>query len=90
MIPDTPARSSLTTTLALLFCAAQRKWSQFEYELHDILNGILADTGWPDERKADLYATCVETVKATDTLKVLEQKCAHALRVNAMRFPDYG
>lgn len=82
------SRSAMTTTL--LFCAAQRKWSQFEYELHDILNGILSDTGWSDERKADLYATCVESVKATDTLLELERKCAHALRVNGMRFPDYG
>ena len=80
-------RHPLTTNLALLFCAAQRKWSQFEYELHDILNGILADTGWSDEQKADLYATCVETVKVTDSLRELERKVAHALRVNAMRFP---
>lgn len=80
-------RHPLTTNLALLFCAAQRKWDQFEYELHDILNAILQDTGWPDEQKADLYATIVETVKATDKLTELEAKVAHALKVNARRFP---
>lgn len=83
-------RHPLTTNIALLFCAAQRKWAQFEYELHDILNGILMDSGMCDEQKADLYATCVETVKVTDTLLELERKVAHALRVNQMRFPNYG
>lgn len=80
-------RHPLTTNLALLFCAAQRKQDQFEYELHDILNGILSDTGWSDDQKADLYATCVESVKFDDKLTELERKCAHALRVNQLRFP---
>lgn len=80
-------RHPLTTTLALLFCAAQRKADQFEYELHDILCGLIDCAGWSDERKADLYATCVESVKFNDTLVEMERKCAHALRVNQLRFP---
>ena len=80
-------RHPLTTNLSLLFCAAQRKWSQFEYELHDILNAILADAGWPDEQKADLYATCVETLTIKDTFLEIERKVTHALRVNQLRFP---
>lgn len=80
-------RHPLTTTLALLFYAAQRKADQFEYELHDILCGLIYCAGWSDERKADLYATCVESVKFDDKLTELERKCAHALRVNQLRFP---
>ena len=58
--------------------------AQMEYATHQILGELFE--GWPDERKADLYALLVESVKGSDSWIVMFAKVGKALEKNARRF----
>lgn len=80
-------RHPLTTTLALLLCAAQKEPCKFEYEAHTVLTNLVDMADWPDEKKADLYALIVESVKADDKLTQIDRKVAYCLHLNGQRYP---
>ena len=78
---------ALCTTLSLLLAAAQRRASDFEYEVHEVIHRLIDLAQWSDERKADLYALLAESVRADDRLIEIERKVERALRANDARFP---
>lgn len=80
--------SPLRTTLTLLLVAAQRRAEEFEFAVYEVIGRLVDLANWSDERRADLYATVAESVKADDRLTVIERKVGHALHLNDQRFPN--
>jgi hypothetical protein len=75
-------RHPLTTTLALLIAANQRKATELEYEIHAVIAGLVDIEEWTDEKKADLYARLAESINKEDRIIDLERKVSFALWQN--------
>ncbi len=81
--------SNLTTTLSLLLVAAQVcKPEDYEYRTAEIIENLMDISGWPDQRKADLYALLVESIEVDDGMLTIEKKVHAALQKNEAHF--YG
>lgn len=63
---------------------SHRYSGQLDYAAYEVLGEMFED--WPDERKADLYASLVESVQAHDTWVIMYAKVGKALESNAKRF----
>lgn len=81
-------RHPLTTTLTLLLVAQQRHADRFEDSVADVIEHLVDLSGWPDEKKADLYALLVESVTDDMKLAQVEKAVAAALDTNHKRFPN--
>ena len=75
-------RHPLCTTLTLLIAANQRKGTDLEFEIHEVIAKLTDLAEWSDEKKADLYARLAETVKQDDRLVEIERKVSFALWQN--------
>lgn len=75
-------RHSLTTTLTLLIAANQRKGTDLEFEIHEVIAKLTDLAEWADEKKADLYARLAEAVKRDDRISEIERKVSFALWQN--------
>ena len=49
--------------IALLIHAEQKHHTTFEYAVYEVLNTYMALKGWPDEKRADLYAQLAEKLE---------------------------
>jgi hypothetical protein len=79
-------RHPLTTTLTLLIAANQRKGTDLEFEIHEVIAKLTDLAEWSDEKKADLYARLAEAVKRDDRIIEIERKVSFALWQNE-QFP---
>lgn len=77
-----------TTGLTVLLFAGNRtlreQHEEFEYELHDVVNVYFQ--GWPDERKADLYARLAESVRGDMGFAEASAAVSRCLRANFKEF----
>jgi hypothetical protein len=46
--------------IALLIHAEQKNHTVFEYAIYEVLNTYMEVRGWPEEKRADLYAQLAE------------------------------
>ena len=75
-------RHPLCTTLTLLIAANQRKGTDLEFEIHEVIAKLTNLAEWSDEKKADLYARLAEDVKRDDRIVEIERKVSFALWAN--------
>ncbi|CAB4241392.1 hypothetical protein UFOVP60_43 [uncultured Caudovirales phage] len=75
-------RHPLCTTLTLLIAANQRKATDLEFEIHEVIAKLAYLAEWSDEKKADLYARLAETVKREDRIVEIERKVSFAMWQN--------
>lgn len=75
-------RHPLCTTLTLLIAANQRKGTDLEFEIHEVIAKLTDLAEWSDEKKADLYARLAEAVKRDDRIVEIERKVSFALWQN--------
>ena len=50
--------------IALLIHAEQKQHTNFEYAVYEVLNTYMEIKGWPEEKRADLYAQLAEKLPA--------------------------
>lgn len=75
-------RHPMTTTLALLIAANQRKGTDLEFEIHEVIAKLTDLAEWSDEKKADLYARLAESINKEDRIIDIERKVSFALWQN--------
>ena len=79
-------RHPMSTTLALLIAANQRKGTDLGFEIHEVIARLVDLADWTDEKKADLYARLAESINREDRFVDIERKVSFALWANE-QFP---
>lgn len=75
-------RHPMSTSLALLIAANQRKGTDLGFEIHEVIERLVDLSDWADEKKADLYARLAESINREDRFVDLERKTSFALWQN--------
>ena len=75
-------RHPMSTTLALLIAANQRKGTDLGFEIHEVIARLVDLADWTDEKKADLYARLAESINREDRFVDIERKTSFALWAN--------
>jgi len=76
----------MALTVTLLIVAEQKHHTCFEFAIYEVLNQYMAIKGWPDEKKADLYAMMAERIPANMALAPMQAVVDECLRRTEEKF----